>query len=415
MFEDDSKYYTSIEAMEPLFPEDTSGELESLAEELFKKASSLSGNLHPLTREAIADFLRPMNSYYSNLIEGHDTHPIDIEKALSNDFSTIEKNRSLQLEAKAHINLHRFICENFKDSSINPYTSDFIKFIHNEFYKHLPEEFTTVLRKDGSSIQIVPGEFRDCEVQVGTHIGPHSKSVSLFFNRFEDFYNPSLNFNRSKTKRIINIAASHHRLAWIHPFIDGNGRVIRLFGDACFISEELHASGLWSMSRGLARRENEYKAALAKADSRRFNDYDGRGNLSNRELKDFCKFFLTTAIDQIDYMSSILDTDNMLKRIQNFVDLMVSRGKLKKESKYVLETVFLKGKISKGELERITGRTDKTAKKIADELLAMGLLRLENTTKFSAYVVNYPITFSTILISGLYPNSKEMDILDALS
>ena len=44
-----------------------------------------------------------MNCYYSNLIEGHDTHPVDIERALKNDYSRDEKKRDLQLEAKAHI------------------------------------------------------------------------------------------------------------------------------------------------------------------------------------------------------------------------------------------------------------------------------------------------------------------------
>jgi Fic family protein len=412
MNEDETQFYTNISAMEPLFPDDPSGELERLAEDLLKKSSSLSDSLHPLTREAIADFLRPMNSYYSNLIEGHDTHPIDIEKALKEEYSTISKNRTLQLEAKAHINLHKLIYDQFKHSERNPYDIDFIKSIHYEFYKHLPENFKSAKRKDGTTIKIIPGEFRDCEVQVGSHIGPYSKYLSAFMRRFEEFYAPGTNTNKSKIRRIISIAASHHRLAWIHPFIDGNGRVIRLFGDACFMSENLHASGLWSMSRGLARREKDYKLALALADSQRWNDYDGRGNLSNRELVNFCRFFLTTAIDQIEYMSSILNTDNMLNRIHKFVDLMVANSKLKNEARYVLEAVFLKGKVSKSEIERITGKSDKTARNIAVSLLSMGLLKMENATKFSAYLVNYPISFSTILISGLYPNSKEIDLLN---
>lgn len=44
-----------------------------------------------------------MNCYYSNLIEGHDTHPTDIERALKNDYSNDPRKRDLQLVAKAHI------------------------------------------------------------------------------------------------------------------------------------------------------------------------------------------------------------------------------------------------------------------------------------------------------------------------
>ena len=46
-----------------------------------------------------------------------------------------------------------------------------------------------------------------------------------FQNRYES---PDL----SRILRIIAIGASHHRMAWIHPFRDGNGRVVRLFSDA---------------------------------------------------------------------------------------------------------------------------------------------------------------------------------------
>lgn len=91
------EYYTSIAAMEPLYPEDANGILESLALELVEKAGRLSGAMNPITRLAIARFLRPMNSYYSNLIEGHDTHPIDIAKALNNDYSENKTKRDLQL------------------------------------------------------------------------------------------------------------------------------------------------------------------------------------------------------------------------------------------------------------------------------------------------------------------------------
>jgi len=411
---DHYKFYTTIDAMEPMFPEDRSGELEYLATVLMMRASALSESLHPLTRKAIADLLRPMNTYYSNVIEGHDTHPLDIEKALAANFLKNKRQAALQLEAKAHINLHKLIAERFDLKSENPYKKEFICFLHKEFYRHLPGEFLHAERIDGTSVMVIPGQIRDSEVSVGRHVGPYSKSLSAFLDRFEEYYDPTSNNNKSKIKRIISIAAAHHRLAWIHPFVDGNGRVVRLFTDACFMSEDLHASGLWSMSRGLARHEAAYKFALSAADAGNMNDYDGRGNLSNRELVNFCNFFLSTAIDQVEFMSRMLDIDHMIACIHRFVDLMVAHDKLKKEAAGLLETVFLKGKISKSEAMRITGRSDKTTKLIADSLLEMGLLKLENETKFSDYLVNYPIGFSTVIISGLYPRDKEIDILSRI-
>lgn len=408
------KLYTDPVAMEPLFPEDPTGELERLAEKLLKSASGLSGSLHPETRNAIANFLRPMNSYYSNLIEGHDTHPIDIEKALEENFSKDKKNRSLQLEAKAHIHLHKKICDIALSGTIKPYDPRFIKFLHKEFYDHLPEDFKVAKNINGDHIPVIPGEFRSGEVKVGKHIAPSSKKLNAFINRFEEQYDPASGSNQSKIKRIISIAASHHRLAWIHPFTDGNGRVVRLFSDACFISEDLHASGLWSMSRGLARTETSYKAMLANADLERAGSHDGRGNLSNRHLVSFCKYFLETAIDQVEYMTTVLDIDNMLQRIHSFTDLMVSKKKLKDESRYILETVFLKGEISKKDPVRLTGKSDKPAKAIMDQLIALKLITTDPENRFAPYRVNYPISFSPVLFSGLYPNGKEIDLMTQL-
>jgi len=80
-------------------------------------------------------------------------------------------------------------------------------------------------------------------------------------------------------RKIIGVAASHHRLLWIHPFIDGNGRVTRLLSHALLRELDV-GSELWSVSRGLARRVAEYKSSLQAADEPRRGDLDGRGNLT---------------------------------------------------------------------------------------------------------------------------------------
>jgi Fic family protein len=409
------KLYTSPAAMEPLFPDDPSGRLEKLSISLIEKANRLSESLHVETRMAIADFLRPMNSYYSNLIEGHDTHPIDISKALKNDFSEDKAKRDLQLEAKAHIAVMGHLSSNFTAGNSNkPYSSALLKEIHKKFYDHLPQSFKIVLSREGESLEVIPGKFRTCEVEVGTHIAPAFEALDGFIQTFEAVYDNQSPLNNSKIKRIIGIAASHHRLAWIHPFLDGNGRVVRLFSDVCFRSEELHADGLWSISRGLARNNKDYKATLANADLERYNDYDGRGNLSNKFLVEFCEFFLSTAIDQIDFMFKVLDPENMLKRISGFVDLMVMNGKMKPEAKYILMDVFLRGKLSKTDAMRITNLSDKTLKNLTDSLIEMDLLSSKKEGISMYFYPKYPILFSPMLFPGLYPPDKEIDMFGML-
>lgn len=407
------KLYTNPAAMEPLFPDDSSGTLEALSIKLIEKAAKLSGTMNPVTRAAIADFLRPMNSYYSNLIEGHDTHPIDINRALKNDFSQDKAKRDLQMEAHAHILVHKNIAEEFSAGMIHkPFSATYLKEIHKKFYDYLPDTFKVVKSKEGKLKKVHPGEFRKCEVEVGRHIAPHFETLNSFMQKFEEEYNLLAIRNKSKVKRIISIAASHHRLAWIHPFLDGNGRVVRLFSDTCFMCEDVHSSGLWSISRGLARYNKEYKSRLANADLQRYNDYDGRGNLSNKYLFEFCEFFLSTAIDQIDFMYQVIDTENMLKRIAGFVDWMVIKGKSRPEAKYILTDVFLKGKISKADAMRITNLSDKTLKIIIDTLIQMELLIPKKESISMMYYAKYPMMYSPILFPGLYPAEKEIDMIN---
>ncbi len=405
--------YRDPATMEPLYPEHAN-ELEVLAIVLIEKASGLAASLHPETAKAIAGFLRPMNSYYSNLIEGHDTHPIDIAKALKEDFSHDKKNRSLQLEAIAHIKLSKDIFEKPINKDFNPYAIDFLKWVHHAFYNELPVDFRVVKDVDGNDTDVVPGETRKCQVKVGRHLAPDWAHLEAFLNRFESFYNPTALTNSSRVRRIISMAAAHHRLAWVHPFVDGNGRVVRLLSDACFLREGLNSAGLWSMARGLARHEMDYKKMLANADLERYNDYDGRGNLSLKMLVAFCVFYLKTAIDQIEYMKTMLRIDTMLKRIHTYVDLMVVKGELKTETRYIMEAVFLKGEIARREVERVTGKSDKTAKAMADSLLKLGLLTVDETNHLAPYKVSYSIAASPVLFPSLYPTGKEGDMMALL-
>jgi Fic family protein len=407
------EFYDNPVSMEPLFPDDTSGKLEKVALELLKKASKLSGSLNPNTIKAVSEFLRPMNSYYSNLIEGHDTHPIDIARALNNDYSEDKTKKNLQIEAFAHIQLKKIIEEEIKNIK-NPYASDYIESIHRRFYNYLPEIFKTVTTKEGIEKNVIPGKIRTDEVEVGRHIAPFSESVPAFMQRFEEYYNPNNKSNSSQIKRIISIAAAHHRLAWIHPFLDGNGRVVRLLSDASFIYEDLDAKGLWSISRGLARNNYAYRAALANADLKRLNDYDGRGNLSNKMLIDFCEFFLNISIDQVEFMTDLLDLEHMTERIERFVDLMVLKKMMKPEAKYILINVFLKGKISKVEAMQITNTSDKTLKNLTDSLIKLNLLEAKKEGINMFYYVKYPIEFSPFLFPNLYPSSKDAEMLSQI-
>jgi Fic family protein len=397
-------------AITPFYPESGENEIKSLILELHKVVGGLSGIINHHTASAMAELVVTMNSYYSNLIEGQFTHPLDIEKALKKDYSEDEKKRTLQLETEAHINVNRAMRVKLKTGDTKVCSTDFLCWLHHEFYSHLPISLRKVETNNQSVWTVTPGQLRsgDMDVTVGNHIAPSAEALPAFMEIFEKNYSPE-NI-KDPVKHIVAIAASHHRLAWIHPFLDGNGRVIRLFSEAFFIKEGLDANGLWSISRGLAVFKKQYYAHLNNADHIRTGDYDGRGNLSDRYLGEWCIFFLKTAIDQVKFMNSLFDIEGLMDRIDAFTDLMVTRKELRAESKYLLQEVFLRGEVRRSEVERIINKSEKVARPLMKDLLDKGLLKSEGGHS-STLKINFPVKYAPYLFPKLYPADIEASIV----
>lgn len=344
----------------------------------------------------IGDLVRSMNCYYSNLIEGHNTTPVEIEKALSNEYSTDQKKRALQLEARAHIEVQTFIDS---DKSPLPVISyDFILWVHKEFYQRLPEDFLYIQNPDtGKKIRIKPGTLRSGYVQVGNLIPPSPEALPTFLNRFCEAYgNPHL----SKIQKIIAVAASHHRLLWIHPFYDGNGRVARLFSHA-FLRSQGIGSSLWSISRGLARNVETYKASLMNANQQRQGDLDERGNLTQQGLLAFCEFFLKTCIDQIQFMEHLLEPEELMRRMEIYTKEEINAGRLPKGSWSLIREALLMGEFKRGKAAELTGYQERQGRIVLNTLIAKKLLT--SPTPKSPVQLGFPIEVIDRWFPRLYP------------
>ena len=259
----------SVQRIEPAYLDDPPPEIVDAVAELSASSASLGGALHPTTAANLADVVRIMNAYYSNLIEGHHTQPRDIERALAGSFDADEDRRNLQIEAAAHVHVQEEIDRMAARGRLPPPTStDFIQWLHREFYKGAPAALLEV-HGSGTSFAMEPGRWRsrpEEDVAVGRHVPPSSDRVDDFMAYFESRYQLE---PLGKASRIMAIAAAHHRLSYIHPFPDGNGRVSRLMSHAMAYVAGIGAHGLWSVSRGLARgleSRTEYKRMLDHAD-----------------------------------------------------------------------------------------------------------------------------------------------------
>ncbi len=389
----------TVNMMEPLLIGETSrhrGELTDLAIELAQRAAGLRRGLPEGIIESLSGLVRAMNCYYSNLIEGHDTHLTDIERALKDDYSADIKKRNLQLEAKAHIAVQKWIDEGgFKYGAT---TVASLREIHYRFAELLPQELLWVENPDtGEVIGVVPGRLRGRDVRVGHHVAISPGAVPRFMKRFESVYS-----GLSKTNTILASAAAHHRLLWVHPFLDGNGRVARLMSDA-MLSESLDAVRIWSVSRGLARDERGYKSRLMACDTERRNDLDGRGPLSEEALAEFTRFFLTTCIDQVDFMERLMMPDRLLNRILLWTEEEIHAGELPPQSRIIMRDVLYRGEIPRGEVTRLLGSSPRHARRITSVLLKRGIL-LSRSTRAPLRLA-FPAELASRWLPGLFPEN----------
>lgn len=367
-------------------------DIQPLAENIVLSSVKLSSAAHETTRAALRELVRKMNSFYSNRIEGQSTHPLNIERALQNDYSNKPDEARLQRIARAHIEAEIELEEELGERSA--LTSAFLIDAHRALYARLePDDRIT---DDGEVI--VPGQIRDHDVEVGRHVPPTAASLPAFLQRLDQVYGTA----RSWERVLIAAACAHHRVAWVHPFLDGNGRATRLQSHCALwkLSE-----GLWSPSRGFARTAEAYYAALQNADSPRRGDLDGRGNLSALGLLEWVTYFLNVCHDQVSYMSRMLALDGIKQRIEALVIFRSMQDKaMRREAILPLIHIFALGPVSRGEFAQMTGLRERNARSLLAKLLADKLL--VSDTPYGPVRFGLPLDALHLLFPSLYPEAE---------
>lgn len=396
--------FESPSRIEPAYFEDAIPQvLADLSLEIQRESAALGRGLHPESASELADLVRMMNSYYSNLIEGHNTRPRDIERALAG--AALEpETRPLALEAKAHVMAQRKIDGMHLNGSLpRPTSIEFLCFLHREFYLEMPEEFRVIERLDGSRMEIVPGKLRvagDDDVVVGRHHPPSSEHVQAFMEHFARRFEVA---ERWPSTRIIAIASAHHRLNYIHPFPDGNGRVSRLMSHAMAQRAGIGGFGLWSISRGLARGlkdRGEYKRMMDHADSPRRGDLDGRGNLSASALKDYCEWFLSVALDQIKFSAFMFDLDRLEARFRQLVKDVIDD----KRAPDLVGAILKHGAMERGTVHLALKTSERTARNTLSALIKSGFLK--SPSPKTPVRIAFPLDYRERLFPNLFADGE---------
>ncbi|MCE6957973.1 Fic family protein [Cereibacter sphaeroides] len=370
--------------------------LTDLALEIRSSADSLGRHLHPDTASELRAVTRVMNAHYSNLIEGHITAPHEIEAALAYRYGDVE-NRTFAEEAVAHVRVQEWIDRTHALGELpEPTSAAFIADLHSHLYAAMPRDLR-LSEHEGSRKEIVPGAFRvpGEEVVVGRHLPPSASRVPAFLDHFAARYR---GLTRDAIGRILCIPAAHHRLNYIHPFLDGNGRVSRLMSHAMCCTAGIDGSGLWSISRGLARGlvdSAEYMKRMDAADQPRRGDRDGRGNLSLATLTALTQWFLTVILDQIRCMDAMFDPVPLVGRYTRLVaDLHPGREHLPLLVAHVLNH----GEMDRGDVIHVAGVPEHSAADDLGDLIRGGFLKA--TTHGAPIRISFPLEHRAWLFPG---------------
>jgi Fic family protein len=361
--------------MESLLPSEAKlGPLLEQAGDLIRAADRLAGMCQPGALVGLRGLLRAMNSYYSNRIEGQHTLPLEIEQALRSDYSNDADKARRQRLALAHMATEAQLEQRSTGAGVHwtaqqVWGAQMVQDIHQDLFARLPD--TDRVLDDGTVL--APGALRTQEVSVGVHAAPVAAQLPQFLKRWGSFYSHV----RRGELQVLAIAASHQRLAWVHPFRDGNGRVARLHTHLALAHAGL-TNGLWSPLRGFARTHEAYYAHLAAADAHRAGDLDGRGNLSEAALVKWIAYVLVQCADQVAFMTHMLDLDGMKARIAAclaFEDNVGQHG-VRVQALRALHYLFAtQGELERADFKAMLGLGDRLATAQVSALLARGLLQ----------------------------------------
>ncbi|CAN5903822.1 Fic family protein [soil metagenome] len=380
--------YDSIHQFEPLVPP---AMLEK-AGNITRVSTMLMGAAHPTSRATIRERVRSMNSYYSNRIEGQGTHPLNIERALKEDFSDKPDVAKLQRIALAHIEAERELEQRVSEGGA-PMSMAFLIDAHSALYSRISEDE----RRTKEGLIIEPGIIRNHEVVVGKHLPPIASSLPRFHARLDEVFNHT----RAWDMQLIHIACLHHRAAWVHPFADGNGRAVRLQSHGALWPL---SDGLWSPNRGLARNVDDYYAKLINADALRRGDGDGRGNLSTKGLLEWVDYFLDICADQVGFMKKMLELEGIKQRIQGFIFFKESQDKaIRQEAILPLYHLFAAGPLTRKEFAQMTGLGERTARSLMSKLLQEGLMVSDSI--YGPVRWGLPLNSMQFLFPDLYPEA----------
>lgn len=182
--------------------------------------------------------------------------------------------------------------------------------ISNHFIRELHQLTVTNLKNEGDK---TPGAYRSWQVDISQskHTPPEPHMVQQYMDELIDFINDD---NEEKFD-LIKVAIAHHRFVWIHPFGNGNGRVVRLLTYALLIKYGFRVQDgqLLNPTAVFCNDRDMYYKMLSIADIG-----------TDDSMLQWCEYVLTGVCAEISKINKLLDHDYL---VSNILKPAISKGR----------------------------------------------------------------------------------------
>ncbi len=254
------------------------------------RVKQLGGPVPPYIFFQLKDIFQMMESLGSARIEGNHTTLAEFVEKIIDQIPKDTKEESV----REIFNIERAI--KFIEDNISE-NGKITRAHISELHKIIVDGLTPPNRGEGSNY---PGDLRPINVgiQGSSHVPPDKVKVPEYFDELIAF----VNADTDPQNHLLVTALSHHRMAWIHPFDNGNGRLIRMFTYALLIKQgfKVHNGRILNPTAIFCMDRNEYYRNLGLADT---GEKD--------KVLQWCQYVLEGLREEIEKIDRLLDLKYM--------------------------------------------------------------------------------------------------------
>jgi Fic family protein len=276
----------------------------------------IEGNTPPPVFFQLKQIFHMLESLGSARIEGNHTTLADyVESHLQHGERTTDQLREIQ-------NIERAM--NYVDEIVQPGSE-----ITEHFIRELHHLAVSDLEREGDR---TPGAYRTVQVEIAqaVHLPPDPINVPGYMRELVDF----INRRDAQKYDLMKVALAHHRFGWVHPFRNGNGRVVRLMTYALLVKYGFNVTTgggqggrILNPTAVFCNNRGRYYETLARADAG-----------THQSLEDWCIYVLDGMLEELRKVDRLADFGYLRERVLDpAIGFAKARQLITKEEATVLE------------------------------------------------------------------------------